>query len=53
MVFASAGFGVMTLVLKAMRPGGMLASLFGQTAVVVADAKAAPGVVTRAQVASL
>ena len=52
MLIASSVFGMMTLVLKAMRPGGMQASLFGQTAVVVPDMKSAPGVVTKAQVAS-
>lgn len=52
MVYASAVFGVLTLILKAVRPGGMLASMFGQTAVVVPDGKNAPGVVTPAQVAS-
>lgn len=52
MVYASAVFGLITLVLKALRPGGVLASLFGQTAVVVPADKAKPGVVTPAQVAS-
>lgn len=52
MVYASAAFGVITLILKALRPGGPLASLFGPTAVVVPDAKSAPGVVTPTQVAS-
>ena len=45
-------FGILTLVSKLMRPGGPLHSLFGQTAVVVADAKGSVGVVTSAQVAS-
>lgn len=45
-------FGLITFVLKMMRPGGALHSLFGSTAVVVADGKGAPGVVTKAQVAS-
>lgn len=52
MVYASAAFGIITLVLKLLRPGGPLASLFGQTAVVVPEAKNAPGVVTPAQVAA-
>lgn len=52
MVYASALFGVLTLILKALRPGGMLNSLFGETAVVVPDGKNAPGVVTPSQVAS-
>ena len=45
-------FGVVTLVLKLVRPGGALHSLFGSTAVVVPDGKGKPGVVTKAQVAS-
>lgn len=52
MVIASSLFGILTLVLKAFRPGGIFASLFGETAVVVPEAKAAPGVVTPSQVAS-
>lgn len=52
MIYASTAFGVLTLILKSLRPGGILASMFGQTVVVVPDAKAAPGVVTPAQVAS-
>jgi lysylphosphatidylglycerol synthetase-like protein (DUF2156 family) len=52
MVIASSVFGVLTLVLKMFRPGGIFASLFGETAVVVPEAKSAPGVVTPAQVAS-
>jgi len=52
MVIASVVFGILTLILKALRPGGMLASLFGETAVVVPPAKAGPGVVTPSQVAS-
>lgn len=45
-------FAATTLILKLVRPGGALASLFGPTAVVVPETKAGPGVVTRAQVAS-
>jgi hypothetical protein len=45
-------FGVITIALKLMRPGGVLHSMFGTTAVVVSDAKSAPGVVTKAQVDS-
>lgn len=51
MVIAAGVFGMLTLVLKAMRPGGFLHSLFGQTAVVVPEAKNGPGVVTPSQVA--
>lgn len=49
-VIAAGVFGILTLILKAMRPGGFLHSLFGQTAVVVPETKAAPGVVTKSQV---
>ena len=52
MVMASAVFGLLTLLLKAFRPGGVFASLFGETVVVVPDTQSAPGVVTPAQVAS-
>lgn len=52
MVIASMVFGALTLALKAVRPGGILNSMFGETAVVVPAAKSAPGVVTKAQVAS-
>ena len=45
-------FAVLGLILKSVRPGGFINSMFGQTAVVVPDAKSAPGVVTPAQVAS-
>lgn len=48
--YAAAAFGILTLVLKAMRPGGMLHSLFGQTAVV--NEAGGAGVVTTEQVAS-
>ena len=50
--WAAAGFGILTIILKLLRPGGALASLFGATAVVVPDSKSAPGVVTKAQVAA-
>lgn len=50
--WAAAGFGILTLVLKMLRPGGILHSLFGQTAVVVSADKSAPGVVTKEQVAA-
>lgn len=52
MAIAASIFGILTLISKLMRPGGALHSLFGQTAVVVDGAKSAPGVVTKAQVAS-
>lgn len=52
MVLATSAFGILTLVLKSLRPGGILHSLFGETAVVVPEAKAAPGVVTPSQVAA-
>lgn len=52
MVLATSVFGILTLILKSLRPGGILASLFGETAVVVPDGKNAPGVVTKAQVAA-
>ena len=48
---AALGFAALTLLLKLLRPGGPLASLFGVTAVVVPPAKAGPGTVTPAQVA--
>jgi hypothetical protein len=50
--YAAAAFGVLTLILKLLRPGGALHSLFGSTAVVVEDGKGGPGVVTNAQVKS-
>ncbi|CAB5079533.1 hypothetical protein UFOVP143_10 [uncultured Caudovirales phage] len=50
MGYAGIAFGLLTLVLKAVRPGGFLASLFGQTAVV--SATPSVGTVTPAQVAS-
>lgn len=52
MVIASAVFGILTLILKALRPGGPFASFFGETAVVVPETKNAPGVVTPSQVAA-
>lgn len=51
-VMAALFFAATTLVLKLLRPGGALASLFGPTAVVVPEDKSKPGVVTPAQVAS-
>lgn len=53
MVWAAVIFGILTLVLKLVRPGGALRSLFGATAVVVPDAQNAPGVASKSQVASL
>jgi hypothetical protein len=50
--YAAAAFGVLTIILKMIRPGGPLGSLFGPTAVVVPDGKGGVGVVTKAQVAS-
>ena len=52
MVIASSVFGVLTLVLKSFRPGGILNSMFGVTAVVVPDSQAGAGTVTKSQVAS-
>lgn len=40
---AMAGFAVLTLALKIFRPGGMLRSLFGSTAVVVPEGSPASG----------
>jgi len=45
-------FGAIAIFTKAVRPGGILNSFFGSTAVVVPDEKAKPGVVTKSQVAS-
>jgi len=50
--YAALFFAATTLILKLMRPGGALHSLFGPTAVVVPEAKAGPGTVTPEQVAS-
>lgn len=52
-MWAAGIFGVLTLVLKAARPGGFLHSLFGSTAVVVPETnpKSGPGTVTPEQVA--
>ena len=50
MGYAGIAFALLTLVLKCIRPGGPLGSLFGQT-VVVAETPAV-GTVTPAQVAS-
>jgi uncharacterized membrane protein YphA (DoxX/SURF4 family) len=46
-------FGVLTVVGKAVRPGGLLHSLFGGTAVIVPETnpKSGPGTVTPEQVA--
>lgn len=49
---AALAFGVITLALKTMRPGGFIHSWFGSTAVVVPIDKAGPGTVTKAQVQS-
>jgi hypothetical protein len=51
-VYAALFFAAATLGLKIVRPGGVPASLFGSTAVVVAESKSGPGTVTPAQVAS-
>lgn len=53
MVWAAMAFGILTLVLKLIRPGGPLRSLFGSTAVVVPENKAGPGTVSPSQVAAL
>lgn len=45
-------FGLVAIISKALRPGGILNSMFGSTAVVVPDEKAQPGAVTKSQVAS-
>lgn len=50
--WAAAGFGVLTIILKLLRPGGVFHSLFGATAVVVDPSKTGPGTVTKAQVDS-
>jgi hypothetical protein len=52
LAYTSMFFLAVTLALKAVRPGGFIASMFGQTAVVVPDSKSGPGVVTKAQVAA-
>lgn len=52
MVIASSVFGILTLALKSLRPGGFFNSMFGSTAVVVPEAKSAAGVVTPSQVAA-
>ena len=46
----TAAFAGLTLLAKLTRPGGILGSLFGSTAVVVPPEKAKPGVVTKDQV---
>jgi len=48
MVMASSLFGILTLALKSLRPGGFFNSMFGATAVV--SAKPGVGSVTPAQV---
>ena len=52
MGYAAVIFAVLTLAIKSIRPGGFFSSWFGQTAVVVPEAKAKPGVVTPSQVAA-
>lgn len=52
MLYATVAFGALTLLGKALRPGGFVSSMLGSTAVVVPADKSAPGVVTKAQVAS-
>lgn len=54
MLWISIAFGIITLVSKAIRPGGPLRGLFGTTAVVVSeDSKhSVAGTVTPAQVAT-
>lgn len=49
---ASGAFGVLSLLAKSLRPGGVLHSWFGSTAVVVPPGQSAPGTVTPAQVAT-
>jgi hypothetical protein len=43
-------FSAIAVAMKALRPGGWLAGLFGETAVVVPADKAGPGTVTKDQV---
>lgn len=50
--YAALFFAASTLILKLMRPGGALHSLFGATAVVVPADKAGVGTVTPEQVAA-
>lgn len=50
--YAGILFGIAMFVGKLLRPGGVKASLFGPTAVVVPETKSGPGVVTPSQVAS-
>jgi hypothetical protein len=52
LAYTSMFFLGVTLLLKALRPGGWVYGWFAPTAVVVPESKAAPGVVTPAQVAS-
>jgi hypothetical protein len=49
--YAALFFAASTIILKFLRPGGALHSLFGRTAVVVPEGKAGVGTVTPAQVA--
>lgn len=50
---AAVAFSGIALIMKALRPGGVLGGLFGSTAVVVSPEKAGPGTVTKAQVNSI
>jgi hypothetical protein len=50
MPILAGAFGVLTLLLKAVRPGGFVHSMFGSTAVVVPPAQSGPGTVTPGQV---
>lgn len=52
--WAALAFGGLSVISKLMRPGGVLRSLFGTTAVVVPDtsSKSGPGTVTPEQVAA-
>lgn len=54
MFFVACGFGVITLISKAIRPGGPLRGLFGTTAVIVPETSkhSTAGTVTPEQVAA-
>lgn len=52
MAVAAGVFGLLTMIAKATRPGGILHSMFGATAVVVPEGKAGVGTVTPSQVAT-
>ena len=52
MYVAAGVFGVITFVLKVMRPGGFFHSMFGGTAVIVPLADSGVGTVTQGQVNS-